>query len=234
MRTKRLKDWASFKKWAMDFSALDYESRRQFLFRGHSDASWELKPTLDRVLKFRDDEHRNRYYEELIQHFDREAIGLGIRVGIKPDRGSFDLLARHHGLPSPILDWSESPYIAAFFAFEAGEGRASDSVAIWVLDRAGLPLEDAEIELIHDAELIRTNPRALRQRGVFLRVSTMASPVDRILDAALMKLLLPRSTRGIALADLDEMQINAVSLFGDLDAAARTAAYRASLLAAPD
>ncbi|WP_054773445.1 FRG domain-containing protein [Methylogaea oryzae] len=36
---------------------------------------------------------------------------------------------RHHGFPSPFLDWSRSLYVAAFFAFQKAE---ADRVAVFV------------------------------------------------------------------------------------------------------
>ncbi len=42
----------------------------------------------------------------------------------------FWIHVRHCGFPSPLLDWSASPYIAAFFAFE--EQNMAEYVAIYV------------------------------------------------------------------------------------------------------
>lgn len=202
--------------------------RNQLAFRGLRDASWKLLTTLDQVRIFATDFDRLEYSLELRREFYREAIRIVANPSEVPDPGTpaFELLARHHGVPSMLLDWSESPYIASFFAFEGAGVAPQSSIAIWVFDTAMFVPRPGDVELIVDQILLRENRRALRQRGLFTRISTVIEPLEELLAGALTKLVIPASSKALALADLDEMGMNAATLFADLDGAARTAGAR--------
>ena len=93
-------------------------------FRGHAKSDWELKPTL----------YRKQTHNEinLLRMFKQDASYL---VTPRPFY-SYDWLfiMRHHGVPTRLLDWTESPLVAAYFA--VNEFNENDG-AIWVM----LPLE---------------------------------------------------------------------------------------------
>jgi hypothetical protein len=193
-------------------------------FRGQSEAAWPLQTTLDRFGPFPDKDRRTAVAERLLDLFRQESIGLGPK-GEAPEGLALELLARHHGLPSALLDWTESPYIAAFFAFQGALTAGARAVAVWALNRGRLP-EILEVQPIYDREMLWFNPRALSQRGVFLRMGSHDTPTEVLLREAPTKIVLPASESTMALADLRAMNITARNLFRDLEGAARSAVAR--------
>lgn len=227
IRRRLYPDWAAFKSAMGDFATLSPARMDQFIFRGQGDSTWELEPTLDRFIRERALFDRETTLTALLEQFTRNVCGLDYLRTSAVNERAWELLGRHHGLPSPFLDWTKSGYVAAFFAFSDPGAAKAENVTVWTLDRnifAKRPIP--EIELIDDSEAVRSNQRAAEQRGIFLRIGSITSSVTDLLADGLVAIDLPVRMRDDALADLDLMTINDRSLFRDLDGAARVAAAR--------
>lgn len=106
-----------------------------WLFRGQSDASWDLKPSLERVCKDKFEKPWNLIpviEENLLREFKRHFHRYSRYIPEESDTIEWLAFMQHHGAPTRLLDWTYSFYVAAFFAVE--QARPKTPCAIWVLD----------------------------------------------------------------------------------------------------
>lgn len=75
-----------------------------------------------------------KYYEQYITtNFMIHTMRLNPSVPQRYDRASWLTLMQHYGLPTRLLDWSESPLVALYFALSSDEDAKADA-AVWVLN----------------------------------------------------------------------------------------------------
>jgi len=205
------------------YTALAPVRRNQFIFRGHADSNWSLTPTLDRIApaNFADAATREAFLESVVEAFRKEAREF-VRSPYLPQTDfEWECLGRHHGLATSLLDWTDSPFVAAFFAFHESN-RKAEKASIWVLDRENFNgAEVPEIQLFPQEDLLTSNERATEQRSIFMKIRNTTQTAESILGDALTRFDIPTAEQSVALTDLDEMLINARSMFRSLDGVAQ-------------
>src|SRR5207248_3283799 len=141
MEERNVNTWEEFEASLKDIrrsrNEADHSLTSALLFRGQENSSWPLSTTLERYreqMLFKDyyrviariqpqietltgDEWPIPEYpdiDKITQEY--ETFSLQLWSGRCPGYAYMAYL-RHHGFPSPLLDWTRSPYVASFFAF---------------------------------------------------------------------------------------------------------------------
>ncbi len=210
-----------------------------YVFRGQRRSSWKLETSLDRAA------YLLSTTVNPTRHLQQFKLSTRGRRGANPqalDEPEFWALGQHYGLWTPLLDWTESPHVALYFAFKEKSEKDTGTRAVYALSRNTVVARSVEISKLHALSPSRPNiiefiipksdenSRLINQRGLFTRGTIgvdMGTWVRRYFNGearrpVLIKLVIPesRGDRLDVLRSLNRMNINHLSLFPDLGGSA--------------
>lgn len=210
------------------------------LFRGQSDSGYHLKSTLDRIKE----NFTLLEYNKIIKIIHKQVetcTGRKWDIDTKVSLGLIELPAyefmaylRHNGFPSPLVDWTKSPYIAAFFAFRDICSKA-EYISIFAYRGDLMQSGTNGASIWRLGPTIATCPTHYRQQSEY--TICVRREEDEVSfsnyedvkwndEGILIKYKIPTSERQKILRRLDSINITAYSLFNSEPSLMETMALR--------
>jgi len=208
----RYDSWCSFKSDIISELFTDgIFQEGKYLFRGHSSSDWQLTSSYDRH-NFPIDK-----FSKLIEMFKSECEWLHVDKTVMNNEKYFIAFSQHHGIPTRLLDWTYSPYIASFFAFSdvVLVDESTDKIAVWILNtESGIWTHELGVEIINIPSV--GNLRIRNQNGCFTLSCTQHRTLENYVKNvsekcsgwALRQCILPSTEYLKAIPDLNSMGIN--------------------------
>ncbi|MGQ3096253.1 MAG: FRG domain-containing protein [Roseateles sp.] len=110
-----------------------------YLFRGHADADWELQSSLERVLGNEWTSENARKFEDLSLERFKSKFHLYDKENVQPtSKLAWLSLMQHYGIPTRLIDFTESPYVALYFALESYQYPSGKALSIYSLDYSAI------------------------------------------------------------------------------------------------
>jgi len=220
----------------LEYLKKDAKENQFYWFRGQQDVSWKLVPYLGRK--------RNTVKAEasLIARFKQNAMLL---INPRPTKGwEWLTIMQHHGVPTRLLDWTESPLVGLYFAVH---GKPKKDGALWVLTPCVLNkisnithaypkyiphfgekiIEDYSPESVSSETTTskkpiaimgpRNTPRMQAQLGVFTIIHREAIAIEELDNPThIWRYVIPKRSKKAIIEELSRIKIGKFQLFPEI------------------
>jgi hypothetical protein len=188
------------------------------MFRGVTDASYELIPKIGRA-----DARQHGGYEKQIEAamFDRFKSMAVQYVTVQPTNDlDWLVLAQHHGVPTRLLDWTTNPLVALYFAVENSvrETARKTDAAVYVMRQHDHvvhhgfdPLEVNDVLLVVPKTI---SPRVFAQSAL---LTLHPEPATAYVPSDLLKVIIRQEAQENIHFMLHYCGVHRASLFPGLD-----------------
>ena len=211
------------------------------IFRGQPDMSWSLVPAIHRTRRLTERvDDWSSLETELIEEFKEQGWSL-VSDPATLTFGDWMALGRHHGLPTRLLDWSESPLIALHFAI-ATEPETDGCIwraqpTSWVPMTKIADSSDADVRA-RQTSIVRLNPLGMHprfraQQGLFTasplpsgRDAYVALDKQLGVDTYLQKWVIESARKTYLERQLERLGVDSFLVFPDLDGLGQRIARR--------
>ena len=110
-----------------------------FFYRGQADASWRLMSSLERVIGDDWSTEKAQKFEDFSLKQFCSKFHLYDRENIQPEsKLAWLSIMQHYGVPTRLLDFTESPYVALYFALESYNPQSQRDLALYAIDYSAI------------------------------------------------------------------------------------------------
>ncbi|WP_299599708.1 FRG domain-containing protein [uncultured Microbulbifer sp.] len=234
----------------------EYQVLATLLFRGQSNAEWNLDTTLER---YTDKKFSVFTYDGVLESIypatasltgkewpvDFRGFNQSNDFFSSPPNYSFMVYARHHGFPTPLLDWSQSLYVALFFAFQNADPQKDVAIfsyieylgggkAGWVgapqISAIGPYVASHKRHFIQQGQYTVCVKHDKSNNWIYCPHSEVLATSNDSTSDILYKFIMPGEIKNEILQRLNEMNINAYSLYASEEGLMESLAFKELVL----